>query len=215
MNRNQKTRAVLPLDLQLFAEGGEQETKTEQQAGADNTETAAGEGGTGGADKTLTFDELLSSNKDYQSAFDAKITSALNTARKNWEKQQADEADEAKKLAKMSESERKEYQLSKDRSAFEQEKAEFEREKLKTAVGNELLNRNLPSSFAVFLTGADADASKKNIDDFEKAFNSALAQAKENAMKGQSIPKDQNEPSGGDTPPKDFHAYEKWRRNQK
>lgn len=196
MNRNQKTRAVLPLDLQLFAGEGEPGTNTDPQAGAVNTGTAAGEGGTGGADKTLTFDELLSSNKDYQSAFDAKITSALNKAKKKWEQEKIDDDDEAKKLAKMSESERKEYLLSKDRSAFEQEKAEFEREKLKTAVGNELLNRNLPSSFADFLTGADADASKKNIDDFEKAFTSALAQAKENSMKGKAIPKDQNEPSG-------------------
>lgn len=202
MNRNQKTRAVLPLDLQLFAGEGEQETNTEQQAGAENTETAADEGGTGSENKSQTFDELLSSNKDYQSAFDSKITSALAKAKKKWEQEQADEADEAKKLAKMSESERKEYQLSKDRSAFEREKAEFEREKLKTAVGNELLNRNLPSSFADFLTGADADASKNNIDEFEKAFNSALAQAKENAMKGKEIPKDQSDPSGN--PQDDF-----------
>lgn len=196
MNGNQKPWRFLPLDLQLFAGEGEQETNTEQQAGAEGTETDAGEGGTGNENKSLTFDELLSSNKDYKSAFDTKITSALNKAKKKWEQERADEADEAKKLAKMSESERKEYQLSKDRSAFEQEKAEFEREKLKTAVGNELLNRNLPSSFANFLTGADADTSKKNIDEFEKAFNSALAQAKENAMKGKEIPKDQNDPSG-------------------
>lgn len=213
MNRNQNTTGGLPLNLQLFAEEGTEQEHTESETGAENTETGTGEDGTGS--ETPTFDELLSSNKIYQSAFDAKITSALNKAKKKWEQQQADEADEAKKLAKMSESEREKYQLSKERTDFEQEKAEFEREKLKTAVGTELLNRNLPASFAEFLTGADADKSKANIDAFEKEFNSALAQAKEKAMRGTEVPKGQNEPKGSDTPPEDFHAYEKWRKNHK
>lgn len=214
MERNQNSQAVrLPLNLQLFAEEGTEQKHTEAETGAENTETGAAEGGTGS--ETPTFDELLSSNKSYQSAFDAKITSALNKAKKKWEQQQADEADEAKKLAKMSESEREKYQLSKAKSEFEQEKAEFEREKLKTAVGTELFNRNLPSSFAEFLTGADAEKSKQNIDAFEKAFNSAVSEAKEKAMKGTTIPKAENEPTGGDTPPEDFHAYEQWRKNHK
>lgn len=214
MNRNQNTTGGLPLDLQLFAEETEQE-HTEVETGAENTETEteATEGGTGS--ETPTFDELLSSNKIYQSAFDAKITSALNKAKKKWEQQQADEADEAKKLAKMSESEREKYQLSKEKSEFEQKKAEFEKERLKTAVGTELLNRNLPSSFAEFLTGADAELSKQNIDAFEKAFNAAVSEAKEKAMKGTSVPKDQQEPTGGDTPPEDYHEYEKWRKSHK
>lgn len=82
MNRNQNTTGGLPLDLQLFAEETEQE-HTEAETGAENTETEteATEGGTGS--ETLTFDELLSSNKIYQSAFDTKITSALNKAKKN------------------------------------------------------------------------------------------------------------------------------------
>lgn len=214
MERNQYVQAVkLPLNLQLFAEEGTEQEHIEAEAGAENTETEAAKGGTGS--ETPTFDELLSSNKNYQSAFDAKITSALNKAKKKWEQQQANEADEAKKLAKMSESEREKYQLSKERTDFEQEKAEFEREKLKTAVGTELLNRNLPASFAELLTGEDADESKANIDAFEKEFNAALAQAKEKAMRGTEVPKGQNEPKGSDEPPEDFHAYEKWRKNYK
>ena len=195
MERNQNSQAVrLPLHLQLFAEDGTEQEHTEAGAGAETTETESAEGGTGS--ETPTFDELLSSNKEYQSAFDAKITSALNKARKKWEQQQADEADEAKKLAKMSESEREKYQLSKEKSEFEQEKAKFEQERLKTAVGTELLNRNLPTAFAEFLTGTDADHSKANIDAFEKAFHSAVATAKEKAMQGKTVPKDQQEPSG-------------------
>ena len=214
MNRNQNSKAVrLPLNLQLFAEEGTEQEQNEAETGADTTETETAEGGTGS--ETPTFDELLSSKRKYQSAFDAKITSALNKAKKKWEQQQADEADEAKKLAKMSESEREKYQFSKEKSEFEQEKATFEREKLKTAEGTELLNRKLPASFAEFLTGTDADESKLNIDAFEKAFNSAVSEAKEKAMKGTTIPKAENEPSGGDTPPEDFHEYEKWRKSHK
>ncbi|MDE5671461.1 MAG: DUF4355 domain-containing protein [Eubacterium sp.] len=214
MERNQNSQAVrLPLNLQLFAEERTEQEQNEAETGAETTETEAAEGGTGS--ETPTFDELLSSNKSYQSAFDAKITSALNKAKKKWEQQQADEADEAKKLAKMSESEREKYQLSKEKSEFAQEKAEFERERLKTAVGTELLNRSLPASFAEFLTGDDAGISKQNIDAFEKAFNSAVSEAKEKAMQGKTVPKAENEPTGGDTPPEDFHAYEKWRKEHK
>ncbi len=41
----------------------------------------------------LDFDELLRSNRDYQSACDKKVSQALTTARANWEREHEADGD--------------------------------------------------------------------------------------------------------------------------
>lgn len=138
----------------------------------------------------LTFDEMLDSNPAYRSEFDRRNTSAVNTARSKWEREQQDNADEAKKLANMSEAQRERYRLDKDKQTFASEKAAFEREKLVTATASELRKRNLPDFAAAHLTGADAETTAANIERFESEWKTALQSSVTNRMRGSKTPND-------------------------
>ena len=63
-----------------------------------------------------TLDELLASDKDYQSEYDKKVTQAMNTRldneRKKWEEEQKNKLAEAEKLAKMDEEQKKNYEIA-------------------------------------------------------------------------------------------------------
>lgn len=203
MNRN---KTGLPLDMQLFAEeaGGQNEQQAET---SDTAEGAAGAGET-----VPSFDELLEKNKAYQLAFDKKIGKALDTAKAKWEQEAAAQAGEAKKLEKMSAEERARYELDREKSKLEKEKAAFAKQQLETAVGSELLQRGFNADFAKFLTGHDADSSKANIEAFETAFKDAVAAATAQAMRGPGAPPAAKNKGDAGAPPKDFRAYEAWRK---
>lgn len=138
----------------------------------------------------VSFDELLSSNKDYQSAFDRKVSQALTTAREKWERQHQKDLDEATKVEKMDETQRKEYQLNKDRAALEAERAEFVRQRLQVSVGAELQKRGLSADFAPYLTGEDSESSQAAIDTFEGLWKASLAAAVNDRMRSDIPPKD-------------------------
>ena len=140
----------------------------------------------------MTFDQLLASNRDYQSEFDRKVTQALTKARQTWDREQAENMDEAKRLEKMTATERAQYQLSKDKATLEQERAAFARERLQVSVGAELQKRGLSADFAVYLTGSDAETSKANIDTFESLWKSSLSDAVNGRMRSSAPPRDTN-----------------------
>lgn len=138
----------------------------------------------------LTFDEMLDSNPAYRSEFDRRSTNAVNTARSKWEREQQDNADEAEKLAHMSEAQRERYRLDKDKQTFASEKAAFEREKLVNATASELRKRNLPDFAAAHLTGADAETTAANIERFESEWRAALQSSVTNRMRGSKTPRE-------------------------
>lgn len=137
-----------------------------------------------------SFDELLSGNKDYQSAFDRKVSQALTTAREKWERQHQEELDEATNLEKMSETQRKEYQLKKDRAALDAERAKFAHQQLQVSVGAELQKRGLSADFAPYLTGEDSESSQAAIDAFEGLWKASLAASVNDRMRSDSPPRD-------------------------
>ena len=142
-------------------------------------------------DAPVSFDDLLNGNKDYQSAHDKKVAQALTTAKKKWEQQHLDDLDEATKLEKMNETQRKEYRLNKDRAALDAERAKFARHQLQVSVGAELQKRGLSADFARYLTGEDSDTSQAAIDTFEGLWNASLATAVNGRMRA-NPPKDPN-----------------------
>lgn len=144
-----------------------------------------------------TFDDILSSNKDYQSEFDRRVSQALATAQQKWEQSKIDEQDEAKKLEKMTQAQRESYLLQKDKEAFAKQKAEFAAQQMKVACANELVKRGLDSSFADFITAETAEKTNERLDAFENAFNEAVQAATNNKMRGTTPPKDPkpNEPT--------------------
>lgn len=159
-----------PMNLQLFAEGGE---------GSDGAE--------GGGEPPVAytqeqFDAAL------QKETDRRVTSALKKAQEKWQAEYEEkiekERSEAEELAKLSAAEREKKkhekdlaQLAKDRAAFELEKMEFQTQK-------ELAAADIDSGFAKFLIGKDAEKTSENISEFSELFNAQVAAAVEAKLGG-------------------------------
>lgn len=142
----------------------------------------------GAGNETPSFDALLKSG--HQAEFDRRVSKAIATARANWEKAQAEEQDEATKLARMTAAERERYQLDKDRKAFAEEQAKFAAQQMQVSVGAELQKRGLDASFARYLAGKTAEESKANLDEFEQVFRSAVRSGVQAAMRGKGTPRE-------------------------
>lgn len=126
--------------------------------------------------------------KYIQSQADARATKALNTARANWEKEQAEQKDEATRLAKMTEAEKAKYQFEKDREAFEQERAKFAHDQLVVETQKQMNAAGLPD-LAEFITGKDAETTKANLTAVSGIL-SAWKQEQLNGMMRGTPPKD-------------------------
>lgn len=63
--------------------------------------------------KTMSFQELLDSNKEYQKAFDQRMTKGIETAIENKMAELEAQRSEAEKLAKMKDDEKHQYELKK------------------------------------------------------------------------------------------------------
>ena len=74
------------------------QTEQEQTTPQGTQQTTEGAQNSGGSAQP-SFDEMLQNG--YQAEFDRRVTKALTTARTNWEQAQAEEQNEAAKLAKM------------------------------------------------------------------------------------------------------------------
>lgn len=138
-----------------------------------------------GDNKTLSFDELINSNKEYQSAYDKKVREAIETAKTNWQEIMDNEKSEAEKLAKMNKEQKLEYQAQK----AEQEKAnalaklnayELKEQALKIAS-----EKGLDVSLLNFFDFSTAKAEELNpkIDEISSAFNKAVEKAVNERLK--------------------------------
>ena len=65
------------------------------------------------AEKPLSFQELLDSNKDYRREFDTRMTKGIETAIENKMAELEAQRTEAEKLAKMKDDEKHQYELKK------------------------------------------------------------------------------------------------------
>ena len=159
------------INLQLFAQpdGGAAETSAPETK-----------------PEVITYTEEQLNEKLSEAASKAKAD--LDSARASWEEEYKqkleDEKAEAARLAKLSENERLKAQLDKERAKLEQDKAEFAKKALENEVAKQLLTEKLDPSFAVFLTGADAETSKMNIQSFKAAFDKAVEASVNERLKG-------------------------------
>ena len=125
-------------------------------------------------DETPDFETLLRQNRDYQSAFDKKVSSALQTARANWEREQAEALEQAHEQAL--ERARGAVQAEYDArfAALEERVAAQDRRERQMATADELTKLGLPAGFAPWLTGATAEESSARVAEFESAFRAAV-----------------------------------------
>lgn len=131
----------------------------------------------------------------------ADIDAAIAEAKEQWKsglKEQLENAkSEGEKLAKMTAAEREKEEQRIEREKFEKEKAEFERKSIVAEVKSQLADKGLPPSFAEMIAGENAEASKANIEAFEKAWNGAVEAAVKSKLGGRTPKVGEPSPVGG------------------
>jgi hypothetical protein len=171
----------------------ENENQNQGQTNPEQTQTE-------GVEKVeMTKAEL---EKLLQSEGDKRVTSAMQKAQAKWEaeftaKLEAEKS-EAEKLAKMSEEEKMKVELEKEKAKFEEERKQFLLERLELETVKQLSALELPTEFAKFVLGADAESTKANIDAFAGQWQKAIETAVDKKLQGHT-PKASNGSATGMT----------------
>lgn len=189
-NRVVKAFCKVPMNLQLFAEGGD-------GAGADggngggSGEGAGGEGGAGG-NTPPSFDDFLKTGGN-QAEFDRRVQKAVNTAvtkaQEKWQALADDKLSEAEKLAKMTKEEKAQYMQQKREKELTDREAAITRKELMAEAKNTLASDGLPQELAEVLDYSDADTCKKSMEKVKEVFQRAVETAVEEKLKGGKPPK--------------------------
>ena len=186
-----------------------QATDTEVKDGAQHQEPETVEQNNKNSEKTFTQSEL-----------DSIIEKRLNKERAKWEKKVKEEADEAARLATMSEAEKQQALFNKRVKDFEEREAAFneaqaalQREKMLNETNKQLVARNLPVDFADKLMAETAEDTLANIDAFEKQWQLAINNAVDSKIKGSTptTPLHKNEPK--DVSKMSFSEFAKHKKN--
>lgn len=113
-----------------------------------------------------------------QSETDKRVTEALKTAKKKWEKEFSErvekEREEAARMSQLSERERQELLLKKREEILASKERELSRQRLQLETIKVLEERKLPVRFADWLIGEDGDTTFNNVKAFEEAFTEAV-----------------------------------------
>lgn len=171
----------------------------------DNTETVPtesngagqgnvdGDGATGTDAGSMSFDELLKSNRDYQAEFDRRVnkatSTAVNNAKEKWELITNEKVSEADKLARMTAREREQYDLQKREKALARREAEIEKKELQASAKNTLAELELPADLSEVLDYSSAEACKRSITALNDAFQNAVSKAVTDRLKNAEPPK--------------------------
>lgn len=188
--RNKYMRCMIPMKLQIFAEGGE----NGDGAGAeDGNGGGSGMDTSGGTDpKPVSFDDFLKGDGN-QAEFDRRVQKAVNTAvtkaQQKWQALADENLSEAEKLAKMTKEEKAQYLQQKKEKELINREAEITRKELMAEAKNTLAEKKLPVGLADVLNYADADSCSKSISAVEKAFQEAVETAVQDRLKGGKPPK--------------------------
>lgn len=105
--------------------------------------------------KTMTFQEMLESNKDYQSEFDRRLANSNKTFLENekvkWEKEFTErlerEKSEAEKLAKMNTEQQLKYKIDQLEQQIAERDSKLNASQLKDTTSNILMEKGIPSSY--------------------------------------------------------------------
>lgn len=136
------------------------------------------------------FDTLLREERDYQSAYDRKVSQALATARANWEREQQGELDRRRAELEAETN----AQLEQGRQDLARQQREFDARLRQVAVAQALQARGLDARFAPWITGEDEETSAQRVEAFSQLFQAALSQAVSGRMRGDSPPRAPEQP---------------------
>lgn len=137
-------------------------------------ETTGNEGGEQTEVKTYTQEEVMAL---LQSETDKRVTAALKTQQKKYEKQIS--------LAKLDDEERAKAEKDNRIAELEEQLAQFHIEKNKSELKSVLASRGLSAEFADIVTiSDDIEASQANIDKLDKLFKAAVKAEVEKRLAG-------------------------------
>ena len=191
-NRIVKAFCKVPMNLQLFAEGGDGAGADGGNGGGSGEgEGAGGEGGAG-SDTPPSFDDFLKTGGN-QAEFDRRVQKAVNTAvtkaQEKWQALADDKLSEAEKLAKMTKEEKAQYMQQKKEKELTDREAAITRKELMAEAKNTLASDGLPQELAEVLDYSDADTCKKSMEKVKEVFQRAVETAVEEKLKGGKPPK--------------------------
>jgi len=117
-----------------------------------------------------------------KSDVDREVSKAIEAFKQNQEPKQQeainkavkDALEEQKRLSKLSQKEREEEELTQREKDIQEREAKIKRSELRSEAVDDLQKKNLPSDFADFLLGEDAESTLENINKFKKAFDDAV-----------------------------------------
>ncbi|EOH79257.1 DUF4355 domain-containing protein [Enterococcus casseliflavus] len=157
---------LMKMKLQFFADGGE----GDGAEGGQNGESGNGE------NKPISF----SSQSEFDSVVDKRISKAIETAQAKWQTEAEKRIQDAEKKGQMSAEEKAQYELQQERERLEADRVALKRDKDETSVIKRLSTDKLPDSLSTVLAplfGGD----EKNLDEaygnVSKAFREAVEQA--------------------------------------
>lgn len=191
-NKVIKAFCKVPMNLQLFAEGGDGAGADGGNGGGSGEgEGAGGEGGAG-SDTPPSFDDFLKTGGN-QAEFDRRVQKAVNTAvtkaQEKWQALADDKLSEAEKLAKMTKEEKAQYMQQKREKELTDREAAITRKELMAEAKNTLASDGLPQELAEVLNYSDADTCKKSMEKVKEVFQRAVETAVEEKLKGGKPPK--------------------------
>ncbi|WP_368357057.1 DUF4355 domain-containing protein [Ruminococcus sp. RTP21358st1_A5_RTP21358_211008] len=191
-NRVVKAFCKVPMNLQLFAEGGDGAGADGGNGGGSGEDEGAGGEGGAGSDTPPSFDDFLKTGGN-QAEFDRRVQKAVNTAvtkaQEKWQALADDKLSEAEKLAKMTKEEKAQYMQQKREKELTDREAAITRKELMAEAKNTLASDGLPQELAEVLDYSDADTCKKSMEKVKEVFQRAVETAVEEKLKGGKPPK--------------------------
>ena len=191
-NRVVKAFCKVPMNLQLFAEGGDGAGADGGNGGGSGADEGAGGEGGAGSDTPPSFDDFLKTGGN-QAEFDRRVQKAVNTAvtkaQEKWQALADDKLSEAEKLAKMTKEEKAQYMQQKREKELTDREAAITRKELMAEAKNTLASDGLPQELAEVLDYSDADTCKKSMEKVKEVFQRAVETAVEEKLKGGKPPK--------------------------
>lgn len=181
---------VIPMNLQLFAEGGDGAGAGEGNSGGSGANSGGNPDGNGSG--VISFDDFLKEEGN-QAEFDRRVQKAVNTALTNaqdkWKVLTDDKVSEAEKLARMTKEEKNQYLQQKREKELAQKEAAITRRELMADAKATLAEKNIPAKLAEFLVYTDKESCQQSLEALETAWKEAVKAGVEERLKGGKPPK--------------------------
>ena len=157
--------------------------------------------GTEGAEKNLEVPKVELTQDELDAQIQKETDRRITQAQKKWESDKREEmkrvreeaAKEAEEMAKLTaeetlkvEKDKAALSLQKERSELESQRKSFERERLMLETEKNLTGLKIPSDFAAYLIGDDADVTTQNIEKFKSRWQEAIEAQLNERLKGRA-----------------------------